>query len=220
MWQTLGCQIAMWFKLFDWLRLFNVTAIYPILLREVLLDIWPFVMMMFIVLGLFGNGLYIFSGLSVYDGHGELFSPLLPTPLLDATVNNLLTMGGEYEHEKLYIKDDAFLNIQVWLWFLVSIIMTQIVFLNVLIAIISDTFDRVWEQRLTYILSSQADVLQDWLFVIEYDPDSLKTLYMYIITPTFQHDTDRWDGKISQIRKLIDRRFSQIMAYIREQKRQ
>ena len=111
MWQTLGCQIAMWFKLFDWLRLFTVTAIYPILLREVLLDIWPFVMMMFIVLGLFGNGLYIFSGLSVYDGHGELFSPLLPTPLLDATVNNLLTMGGEYEHEKLYIKDDAFLNI-------------------------------------------------------------------------------------------------------------
>ena len=99
--------------------------------------------------------------------------------------------------------------------------MTQIVFLNVLIAIISDTFDRVWEQRLTYILSSQADVLQDWLFVIEYDPDSLKTLYMYIITPTFQqHDMDRWDGKISQIRKLIDRRFSQIMVYIREQKRQ
>ena len=93
-WQTLGCQIAMWFKLFDWLRLFTLTAIYPILLREVLYDIYPFVIMMLIMFGLFGNGLYIFSAIAVYDGHGQLYSIFMPFQLLSSVVNNVLTMAG------------------------------------------------------------------------------------------------------------------------------
>ena len=59
----------MWFKLFDWLRLFTKTAIYPILLREVLYDIYPFVIIMLVILGLFGNCLFIFSSLAVYEGN-------------------------------------------------------------------------------------------------------------------------------------------------------
>ena len=66
MWMTLFCQLAMWFKLFDWLRLLSKTAIYPILLYEVLIDIWPFILTMVIVLCLFGNFLYILNGLVVY----------------------------------------------------------------------------------------------------------------------------------------------------------
>ena len=68
----------MWFKLFDWLRLFSKTAIYPILLGEVFRDIYPFMIMMGIILGLFGNGLYIFSALVVFDGYPEIYAQLLP----------------------------------------------------------------------------------------------------------------------------------------------
>ena len=77
-WQTLGCQISMWFKLFDWLRLFTKTAIYPILLREVMYDIYPFVIIMVVILGLFGNCLYIFSSLAVYEGNDSLYNDHLP----------------------------------------------------------------------------------------------------------------------------------------------
>lgn len=146
-WQTLGCQIAMWFKLFDWLRLYSVTAIYPILLREVLYDIYPFVIMMLIVLGLFGNGLQIFSTLAVYEGHVQLYARLLPFELLSAIMSNVLTMAGEYEQDRYYIRSKPGLTIVIWVWFACAILMTQVVFLNVLIAIISDTFDRVWEQH-------------------------------------------------------------------------
>lgn len=54
--------------------------------------------------------------------------------------------------------------------------------------------------------------MQDWLNVIQHDPSSGDNLYMYIIKPTHEQDTDRWDGKISQIRKLIDRRFDELLA--------
>ena len=52
-------QSCMWYKLFDWLRLFKQTAIYPVLLIEVLIDIAPYGLMMLIIFGLFGNGWFI-----------------------------------------------------------------------------------------------------------------------------------------------------------------
>ena len=58
----------MWFKMFDWLRLFSITAIYPILLREVMIDVLPFGLMMLIIFGLFGNGLFIFNAKAIYSG--------------------------------------------------------------------------------------------------------------------------------------------------------
>ena len=60
--------------------------------------------------------------------------------------------------------------------------------MNVLIAIISDTFDKVWEQHETYILSSQANILEDWLAIIPNKSSKnyqKRNLYMYIIEPTF-----------------------------------
>ena len=63
--------------------------------------------------------------------------------------------------------------------------MTQIVFVNVLIAMMKSTFDRVWEYNQTYVISSQADILCDWLQVIK-DNDSSKTtkLFMYVVRPS------------------------------------
>ena len=92
--------------------------------------------------------------------------------------------------------DEEILTYIIWIWFIGAVLMTQIVFLNVLIAIISDTFDRVWEQRLMQILNSQADILEDWLNIIPHDPMSHQNLYMYIVTPTHQQESDFWDGKI------------------------
>ena len=75
--------------------------------------------------------------------------------------------------------------------------MTNIIFLNVLIAIISDTFERVWEHRQMYILSSQADILCDWINVIEREKDEEKNLYLYMVTRAFQETNDTWEGKVS-----------------------
>lgn len=94
-WLVFGNQIAMWFKLFDWLRLFSQTAIYPILLREVSKDIYPFILTMLIILGLFGNSLSIFSSFSVYLGHAELYENRLPSDFLNAVMVQILTMVGE-----------------------------------------------------------------------------------------------------------------------------
>ena len=87
---------------------------------------------------------------------------------MSAVMTQLIIMTGESLFEERVIETDSLqiINITVWIWFIAAVLVTQIVFMNVLIAIISDTFDRVWEQRQTYILNSHADILQDWLNVI------------------------------------------------------
>ena len=67
MWLVFCNQVAMWLKLFDWLRLYDSTAIYPIVLREVIKDIAPFIITMLFVIGLFANGLSIFSNMIIYS---------------------------------------------------------------------------------------------------------------------------------------------------------
>ena len=95
----------MWYKLFDWLRLMHKTAIYPILLQEVLIDIFPFLRTMFIVLCLFGNGLYILSSIVVYEGNPELYPELMSKKIASAFMMNLLTMTGASQTESYFIRD-------------------------------------------------------------------------------------------------------------------
>merc|ERR1712062_287684 len=116
------------------------------------MGIYPFIITMLFILGLFGNGLSIFSYMTVYFGYGEMFVDHLPNKFFSALIVQVLTMIGSPQFDKFYIEEDNFLTTVLWIWFLMAIVMTNIIFLNVLIAIISDTFDRVWEQRETYIL--------------------------------------------------------------------
>ena len=84
----------MWLKLFDWLRLFERTAIYPILLKEVFVDIGPFILMMLVILGFFGNGLYIFSAITAHGGSAELYEDRLSLGILSSLVSEVLIMVG------------------------------------------------------------------------------------------------------------------------------
>lgn len=70
--QVFTVQTLMWFKLFDWLRLFGRTAIYPVLLQEVLQDILPYGVMMMIIFGLFSNGMFIFQARAIYEGDSAM----------------------------------------------------------------------------------------------------------------------------------------------------
>lgn len=93
-----------------------------------------------------------------------------------------MTMTGTTTPEAYYISEKPEFTTFMWVWLILAIVMTNIVFMNVLIAIISDTFARVWEQRATYILSSQAYMISDWLTVIP-EPDNLNDVYLYMVTP-------------------------------------
>ena len=66
---------------------------------------------------------------------------------MSAVIVQVLLMIGEPDDDLFYMQESTAYSYILWIWFLLAIVMTNIVFLNVLIAIISDTFERVWDQR-------------------------------------------------------------------------
>ena len=71
-------------------------------------------------------------------------------------------MAGEYHYVDIISSDYTLIRALLWFWFVLGLIFTQIIFLNTLIAMISDTFDRVWDQKNKIALSSKANFICDW----------------------------------------------------------
>ena len=207
-------QIAMWFKMFDWLRLFNRTAIYPVLLQEVLVDVLPFGLMMLIIFGLFGNGIFIFNALSMHEGDKSMdgLREDLGYGMVHGMLNEILMMVGEFHYHDYNKGESFYIQAIHWTWFCLGLIITNIVFLNTLIAIISDTVERVTEKRNQIIVSCQADLLCDWLCLKDMIKVDVNEQFLFIVKPIYQDagSHEHWDGKLSQIKKTINQKHNEL----------
>ena len=85
-WQTLGCQIAMWFKLFDWLRLFETTAYIILLVKQTIIDIGYFMIIFVAALFMFGNTMYMFE-LNKRQDADDIVTPTFGHFMLDSLYN-------------------------------------------------------------------------------------------------------------------------------------
>ena len=99
--------------------------------------------------------------------------------------------------------------------FLVTTFIMQITFLNMLIAIMGDTFDRVIEQRPTFSLKNKLMILAGMEMIIrsnETNDDS--KVFLYVIQPVLgiennsgiDGDSESWRGKVFYTHSLIKNR--------------
>ena len=179
------------FKLYDWLKLFNSTAFYIRLIEITLNDIIAFLLLFFISLLIFGIPLTMLD-MNRSDG-SEIISKVFGFWLLDAIYNQYLLSLGEFGG----LLESAELGAQeklVILFFWVTTFFTMLTMLNMLIAIMGDSFAEATENADTYdvmtkfeILSSQAVSLPQTTFKEE------KNVYMIVISaPKDEDEDDAW----------------------------
>ena len=73
-------------------------------------------------------------------GDSDIIQPIFNLSILDSTLNQYLLILGEFNMEGF----ENHVNLAIcYLIFVLSTFITQITFLNMLIAIMGDTFDRV-----------------------------------------------------------------------------
>ena len=91
----------MWFKLFDWLRLFERTAVYPVLLSEVMKDVGPYMLMMLIIFGFFGNGIFVFHSFLTFTGDKAMNSvdEDIGYGFTASVLSEILIMVGEFHYQ-------------------------------------------------------------------------------------------------------------------------
>ena len=179
------------FKLYDWLKLFNSTAFYIRLIEITLNDIIAFLLLFFISLLIFGIPLTMLD-MNRSDG-SEIISKVFGFWLLDAIYNQYLLSLGEFGG----LLESAELGAQeklVILFFWPTTFFTMLTMLNMLIAIMGDSFAEATENADTYdvmtkfeILSSQAVSLPQTTFKEE------KNVYMIVISaPKDEDEDDAW----------------------------
>ena len=127
----------------DWLRLFDNTSFYVTLILRTFTDILYFLLIILILLIYIGNAMYMLhlSADPDVDDSG-IIDPVFGNLLVDSTLNQFNLMIGEYKTEGYINHANPEL---CYALFIMTVIISQITFLNMLIAIMSDTFEKVIE---------------------------------------------------------------------------
>ena len=89
----------------------------------------------------------------------------------------------------------------VWLVFIFVSIFAQIIVLNMLIAIMGDTFDQVIENKALAKLKLKVKILSDFIFLLPEDSEK----FLYLATPRMKESemSTSWEGKITEIRRAF-----------------
>ena len=67
-----------------------------------------------------------------------------------------------------------------WIFFFTATAFTQITMLNMLIAIMGDTYDKVTEKRATYVMQSKLETMSEYVYVVNLFLSDSET-YLFIV---------------------------------------
>lgn len=118
---------------------------------------------------------------------------------------------GEFDTESFGLEGG---DILVWIIFIITTFITQITFLNMLIAIMGDTFARVSEIKDQSALVEKIRILADYVIVVRRESVERGDLnrFIYAISPKTlgQDEAGSWEGTVTQLKKAIDTSMNQI----------
>jgi len=131
--------VLLWMKFFYFLRIFDSTAPLIRMIVEITADIRPFLLVLVVAIFGFANGFFLLAlNRSSEVPEGEESYRFLTTYIEALRYVYLLGLG-EFGVDEFAGKDETVL----WIFFIIASIFILIVLLNLLIAIMSDTFAKV-----------------------------------------------------------------------------
>ena len=199
--------VLMWLKAFYWMRIFTPTSFYVRLIVETLYDIRYFLILFVFILMTFANALLILSE----TRDDPLYTNYFSIAFINAVMNQYMLSLGEFDTENFKL-DGA--DPLVWMVFIGTTFITQITFLNMLIAIMGDTFDRVSEVKEQSALVEKVRILADYVVVVKRESIERGDLSRFIvaITPKAlgKDEAGTWEGTVTQLKKCIDTSMAQM----------
>jgi hypothetical protein len=145
--------IFMWLKLFFFGRIINSTSTIVRMILEISKDMVPFLLLVIIVILGFTNGLYIIAYSTDPDeGEGKIMRFTNNNVFLAITYT---WQNGLGEFDTSAFEDNYFTVLVYVIWFLWTFLIL-IVFLNLLIAVLSDSFDKIQENLENNLLKEMA----------------------------------------------------------------
>lgn len=161
-----------WYKVFYWMRLFKEPAFFMNLLTNTLGDIVPFMLMISILIMMFSNIIYILNLVdqSASDEqealqrpvYAQIFSP----DYVNAVMHMYILAVGDYDTDGFDGKG-TINKFFLWIVFIGATFMIQVTFMNMLIAIMSNTFEEVMEKKHQSAIEERIILLNDFRLFLD-----------------------------------------------------
>ena len=170
-------------KGYDWMRLFEKTSFYILLIQETIKDVSPFLLLLMISLLMFGFPMIM---LDLLDTGEEtlLIERLSGSIVFDLILNQYYLALGEYRTDNFH---DAPATLLCFVFFMLATFCTQVVLLNMLIAIMGDTFERVTEHKELNGRRTKLDLLGDFAGMLKEEKQD-PACFLYVIQPKLDDD--------------------------------
>eukprot|EP00347_Sterkiella_histriomuscorum_P007705 403347881 len=162
----------MWLKFLYFFRIIDTTAPLIRMIKEIMIDMTSFIFIFVISLLAFANGFYLLAQNQLYQGQDK--SQVSYWNVLGAIRYVYLASIGEFDHSSFdEVKEEHLL----WIYLVITTIFQLIVLLNMLIAIMSQTFGRVAETAKPSIQRERLQlIIENWFLPQINNIDKVKYL--------------------------------------------
>jgi hypothetical protein len=119
--------------------------------------------------------------------------------LVDAMIYQYMVGIGEISTDNY--ADNKALGF-LWFYMIMATIITQLIFVNILIAIISGTYKQISQHSSTYALMQRTEKHADMIMMIKLSEELTKSRYLYVVTPIDvpKEDDEDWSAAIHALR--------------------
>jgi hypothetical protein len=187
----------MWCKLFYWMRLFKATAAFITLIFQTLSDVKIFAAMLAIILVAFANFFFVINNNTTQDDY-HYVGDYVGHSVVDAFIAMYLMGLGEFDMDGYSQGPNVW---AAWIMFTLGTALVLVVFMNMLIAIMGDTFGRVLELQEENALQEQASLISDHIFLMDLKEEFKGMRHIIVLTPDLS--VTRQEADLSQELALV-----------------
>mmetsp|Transcript_26943 Transcript_26943/g.19397 ORF Transcript_26943/g.19397 Transcript_26943/m.19397 type:complete len:303 (+) Transcript_26943:5575-6483(+) len=174
---SISC-LLLWTKLFYWMRIFKPFSAFIRIISEIIMDIRVFSIMLLFCLAAFANCLMILD--NNRDNPDEKnIAPYTGSFVFDAMIHAYLTGLGDFNKDNYSLSDD----VVVWIMFLLATFLVQLVFMNMLIAIMGESFGRITAIQEQSTLKEICGMIDDCHWLLEISDVFKSDRYILWLTP-------------------------------------
>ncbi len=192
-------------KFFDWLRVFEPTAFYVLLMLETIKDTRVFIILILFALMMFGIPLSILNENRTSDD--EIVESPIGFWVFDMLLNQYLLALGEWEATRGNYSEGIQTKM-CYAFFFAATFISQITMLNMLIAVMGDTFDRVMENKDINSIKSKLELVADLVAILDNRDDKYnQKIFFFMVEPVKDEEEDEeqdlWEGTIRTMTRVL-----------------
>ena len=202
--------IVIWIYLYFWLRIFEGSAIYVQMINQTVYDIKEYMFVFIMCLLMFGNGILVLDNYMLqYDAAKEIYGdentykPIIIESTggryFDAFVQQYQTVMGAFDTSGFNQKNEGLL----WIYFFGTTFITNIMILNMLIAIMGKTHETVSEHMERNTLIMRTNIQTDYIFLLGKKQIFGQYRYLYLAKPIIEGEDKSFDIQAS-VKKLTN----------------